>query len=142
MKYLLWSDQWIGYDDLEADRHRYNCGASTDRTDMINAVKDFCGNYEGTVLDASDKDAVHMLNLKYLFRAPTGSSGAKRFFTGICDANINSSLTAASGCRFTTNDCRRILRSTIDEWNMPNTLLEGLILMRSKGLKRGRGSSG
>ncbi|KAI1157988.1 glycoside hydrolase superfamily [Nemania serpens] len=98
-----------------------------DPGDMINAVNDFCGNYEGTVLDASDKDAVHTLSLKYLFSEPTGGSGAECFFIGLCDVNINLSVTVTNGCRFTidggsaNDECGRIFRKVIDQCDTSST---------------------
>ncbi|KAI1733599.1 hypothetical protein F4680DRAFT_454800 [Xylaria scruposa] len=50
-----------GPDPSTEVRHCYNSGAETGRGDMINAVIEFCGNYEETVLDASNKDSTHTL---------------------------------------------------------------------------------
>ncbi|KAI1749014.1 hypothetical protein F4782DRAFT_514853 [Xylaria castorea] len=108
-------------------RHCYNSGAETDRGDMINAVDDFCGTYEGTVLDASNKDTVHTLNYNYYNSDPTGGSGAECFFIGLCDVTIKLSVTVMNGCRFTIDggsakdECGRIFRRAIDECDKSST---------------------
>jgi hypothetical protein len=86
---------------------------------MIDALNDFCGYYEGIVLDASKPDTLRTLTNEPGF-------GAHCFFLGCFDI-IKISVTVINGCKFSmggkgaNQECGRILRRAIDECDQSST---------------------
>ncbi|CAD6447523.1 8ee79419-bd96-49f7-bc53-35763a80c0cc [Sclerotinia trifoliorum] len=97
--------------------HCYNSGAIVGRGDMINAINDFCGKYEGTVLDATASNSLH---------TAADWSGAV-CVDNSCFDYISVSVTVINGCAFTidgsspSNQCGRILRRATDECDQSST---------------------
>ncbi|KAJ8070648.1 hypothetical protein OCU04_001019 [Sclerotinia nivalis] len=97
--------------------HCYNSGAMVGRGDMMNAINNFCGKYEGTVLDATASNSLH---------TAADWSGAV-CVDNSCFDYISVSVTVINGCAFTidgsspSDQCGRILRRATDECDQSST---------------------
>ncbi|KAM3067387.1 hypothetical protein ACMFMF_009878 [Clarireedia jacksonii] len=97
--------------------HCYNSGAVVGRGDMIKAINNFCGKYEGTVLDATVSNTLH---------TAADWNGAV-CVDNACFDYISVSVTVTNGCAFTidgsspSDQCGRILRRAVDECDQSST---------------------
>lgn len=97
----------------------YDTGSVTGRGDSIKALNNFCDDYAGTVLDASDREGKHTL---------TGDYGAVCISElDSCFVEVHLSVTVTNGCKFTIDgpdpdqECGRIIRETIDKCDQSST---------------------